>query len=739
MDLVSFIMSLSSPAAVPPDQGGGDPVDLVLDDSVVTFTGTQSKSGGITGHYLWSPRGLWHEGKTYISYPSPHTIEALGQLYMIIYDENDGLKKPYRFGSPMILHPEYGVADTHIVPSFMIDNDGVLYALQERTHDTPIDIYKGTSFNNFELLAEKINPGAVGNINNESSYHNLIKLENGNVVSWCRMGKLFESYSGGHGAAVEASDGMESWGALIRNTTNPRPMNSDPGSGTDKTRHYPNTPYYRQIVGDYIYLLRSQRVDNYTTGLGIWHKFYVMRTPKGSGRFTLFENLLGTPYTHDITGADYMTETDLDTNFLYYNSGDDGNNAFTPIATLSLEPKLYIVTGDAGTSDLLLHIIDVTARTLVTKSINIPDLYAYSPSSVQEHAVRHIAYIESGEYLELGVDIDHGGGVIKGHLFRTYDEGDTYIDRGDMFPEIATTTYFPAFPFNYYDIPDNRNFLVTTLAPDAGVTNGMNVYCKRAAKGELQSETPNVVVPAASYSDANDFFHYVAQDGMISRSGNNVTGLTDQFGLRNATGVNNPQWNGSDAITLNGTNQEFSIGTTGFSSLTKCTFFAVVRRTSATMPGILFISNNALSLSYIAWFLNDGGAGNTPSFRFVEQGGSTLIDHGQYVPAQDEDLLVAWVSDGRCKTDIYVNGAKQYYQTTNYSTLAQYSKRGLMNYGTVNSVRIGKRDISGTDLFFPFAFKRLLMKNTVYDYETFRALEKKIADAHSITLNYGYQ
>lgn len=710
--------------------------DLDWANVSVTFTGAQSDSGGNNGHFLWSPRGLWHDGRTYYPYPRYHANQGLGQLYFFVYDENDGLKKPYRFGRVGILQPDLGVPDNHVAPVFHIDDDGNLGAYQERPHDTPIDIYKGVDFNTMQLLAEKINPGT--GIGAESSYHNLIKLPDGNFWSWCRMTALYKAYSGGHGASINSSNGLEGWGSLVRNTTNPRPATSYSPSGNTDTRHYGLVPYYRQIVGDYIYLMRVQRVDNHTTGLGLWHKFYLHRTPLGTGRGVLFENLLGTPYTHDVSGANYMTETILDNNFLFYNSGSHLNNAFNPIFTLSLAPKLYIVTGDANTGNLLFHIVDITARTLVTKTLNISGYHFYDPTIYQIMAVKHLAYKEDEEYVEAGVEIDHGA-VAKCHLFRSYDEGDTWTDDGDVFPEITTNALDITFPFNYHEIPRYRNFIVTCLTDDNAATTGTKrTHFKRMAKGRLAVERRNIVVAAENYSDANNFFHYVAQDGMISRSGNDVTALTDQFGLRNATGSNNPQWNGSDEITLNGTNQDFSIATTGFSALTKCTFFAVVKRTSATMPGILFFSNAGNSLNYLGWFLNDGGAANAPSLRLVEQGGATLIDYGQYVPGQNENVLLAFVTDGLCKTDIYVNGAKQFYQTSGYSTLAQYGKRGTLSFGTITSVKIGRRDISGTDLYFPFAFKRFMMKNTVYDYETYRRLEKKIADAHSITLNYGY-
>lgn len=714
--------------------------DLVLGDSVVTMTGAETQSGGNNGHFLWSPRGLWYEGKTYIPYPRYHGDQGLGQLYIIVYDENNGIIPPLRFGNTQILNQQFFVADNHITPVFQIDNNGRLGGFQERPHDSPIDIYIADNpgaFNNFQLIPEKINPG-VG-IGAESSYHNLIKLSDGNFFSLCRMTILYEAYSGGHGASIKSSNGLEGWGSLIRHTTNPRPVTTSPTGNTD-TRHYTIVPYYRQIVGDYIYSLTVQRVDNHSTGLGLWHKFHAQRTPLGANCGILFENLLGTPYTHDVSGNNYRTEAILDSNFMFYNSGSHLNNAFNPICVINLALKFFIVRGSANTGLLVLDIIDVPTRTITSKFLNIPGYHFYDPTIYQIMAVKHIAYIEEGQYLELGVEIDHVGGLIKSHIFRSYDLGNTFIDQGDIFPELSVNTFDPTFPFNYYEIPRGRNFVITCLTDDSANTFGTKVtHFKRAVKGgRIKPEVPVIIFPATNFSDANDFFHYECDDGKMVRSGNSIISLTDQFGLRDATGISNPQWNGIDEVTVGGANY-FTIPTAGFSGLTKCTFFVVARRTSATAPGILFISNNLVAGDYIGWFLNDGGAGNTPSFRFSQTGQTTLIDHGQYVPAIDELVLLSFQIDGRCKTDIGVNGNKQIYQTSGYSTLTHFQKRGTMNYGTINAVNIGRRDISGTDLIFPFSFKTLLMKNTIYDYYTHQSLQKKVAEKYGMSLNYGYR
>lgn len=739
--MTAFILSLSQQQSSVQPEPEPEQFPLVFGDSVVTLTGAQTLFGVLTGtHNLYWPRAIYHEGKTYHLAHGIYQSEGLGQAHLLVYDEKRGLLRPYRVSNAQILNPDFGVPDSHTVPSIQIDNDGNIFVFQERTHDTPIDIYKGEDFNKISFLSEKINPGSGATA--QSSYHNIMKLPDGNGWSWCRMTKLYEAYSGAHGASVSASDGFESWGSLVRNTTNPRPDTSPSGSETDRTRHYPHLPYYRQIVTvggeDYIVCLRTQRVDNPVNGLGIWHKYYIHLTPVGTGRGVIFKNLVGTEYTQDTSSSNYMDETDLDTNFKYHDSGSEANNSFIPVSTVSLHPKVFIVTGDAHTGDLLLHIIDIPTRAQVTKNLNISGYTVYDPDSKQSHAVRHIAYIEDGGYLEIGIEIDYPSSVIKTHLFRSYDLGDTFIDMGDVTPELSTSATLITFPINYLDIPANRNFSVTLFTPDGTTSNTLVTYVKRAAKGAIQTETPDIIVPASDYSDANDLFHYVATDGNISRSGNNVTGLTDQFGIRNATGVNNPQWDGVDAISLNGTNQVFTIATTGLTALSQITFMAIVKMTGATNKILFSLNDNTVATAFLAFLGHDINV-SAPSVVYKEASVISLRDHGQDSINTDEWALVSFVMDGRCKSDIYPNGKKQFYQTTNYTTLAHFTTRGKLNYGTVNSVRIGGLDGSGTDTFSAFSFKAFLAKNTVYDYETFRALEKKFANDHGITLNYGYQ
>src|SRR5690606_21303694 len=75
--------------------GGGAP-HLALGEGVVEFSGAETLAGVIAGgSVLYQPRSLWYNGKTYHCYQGIYQEEGLGQIYLLIYDENDGVKKPY--------------------------------------------------------------------------------------------------------------------------------------------------------------------------------------------------------------------------------------------------------------------------------------------------------------------------------------------------------------------------------------------------------------------------------------------------------------------------------------------------------------------------------------------------------------------------------------------------------------------------------------------------------------------
>lgn len=691
------------PDPEPPD----DSPQLVWSEDAVSYTGYESHAGTLaSGHNLYSPRAWWHDGKTYILFHGNYVDDGFGQGYLLVYDENNGIIGMFRVTST---EP---IADSHTTPSMIVDNNGVVFVFQERTHGSPIDIYKG-HFNDFALLSEKI-----GGSGATLGYMNILKDENGNGISWCRFG----TGSIRHQCVVEATNGFENW-------LDERRLSTSPGS---PLAHYVMVPYYAQLVGDWWYVTNCEREDDLVTFQGWWQKYYVYRTPKeGPERFVVFYNLLGDEFSHDTTGDNYLTKGIMDTNFRYYNAGGTTTNGWIPISTVGPNGEFYSVTGD-GEGGMVFHsIID---RVLTTIPLNISNYT--SDLTSQASAAKSLAYLHNR--LELVMDIEVGG-ISKSYFFTSLNGGTTWSAGVDMVPEDSVGTSAFVMPMNYLEIPDNRNFLMVFFENDAVTANTRKMWVKRAAKGALQSESPTMVTVPDSYYDAFNVFHYVAADGQITRSGNNVTGLTDQFGLRNATGTNNPQWNGSDAITMNGTSNYFTIPVSG-QNREKFTLFAIARGSGSSQSNLLTFADNTSASRFLAFAVYDTIA-DSACVTFRDDAGRNLKEIGQDVTNDDQWHALAFVLDARCKVDIYIDGKKQFYENDGYTAgITDFAKRGKSNFGgTFNSIRIGSRDTNGTDLFYPVSFKEMILKNTVYDYETFRGLYKKIADAHGITLNWGFQ
>lgn len=692
--------------------GGGSQLKISAEPGV-EFTGAEIRSSriGMTNMF-YTPESLWYNGKTYFCYQGiyQNAKDGFGQAHIIEYDEKDGVKRPYRLGSTL---PS---ANSHTIPVMHVGIDGTLYIFQERVHDSSIDIYKG-DLNFMSLLGNKIG--------SELSYCQMIRLENGKGVLWSRGDRLTGSEDTGYELHItKATSGFDTWDAPIKINLNPNPI-PFPGVGA---RHYPQLPMYRQRVGDYYYLVATQRNDvEENPDDGAHSKWYVLKTHKDS--FTTFENIVGDPFSYDVVAGGPM-EAELE-NFKYFDLEDTTKNGFVHVCALGPDGEFFSINGD-GTEDLFLNII--INRELTRKALSIPNYAKISPDDAETHLVRHLYY--DGKTLEVIMPIDNGENV-RMHLLRSTDFGDNWTDLGDIFPEYeGDFNGVVTLPYNYHKIPNNRNFAVAFWTRDDSTSNSKGVVVKRAAKGDIQCETPRIVVAASNLSDEYDLFRYRATAGDIVNSGTNVSQATDLFGLRNALGVNNPQWDGINEIAFNGTNNYFSIPATGLTALTKATFFVVVR-SNATAAMILAMTDNTAEDKLIQF-----GITNTtflPFFAVRPGGGPTWSDLGGDAIGDNNLHLIVFVVDGRCKCDIYIDGKKQFYSDSGFLTISDYAKRGrLDSVSGINSVRIGSQD-RVTDLYSAFSFREMILKHNVYDYDTQRGIEKKLADDHGITLNYGYQ
>lgn len=700
---------------------------LAFSASTVTWNGAQAHCGQLSqAHYLYAPRSMYSpvDQNTYMSIVGPHLDDGFQQGYVIEYNKNNGVKKPYRVTTP---EPN---TDTHSTVSQPVDAAGFIYAFQERTHDTPIDIYKSATIGAFSQLAEKIAPGTGENA--ELSYCQFFLDEANNGVCVCRKTKLGLAYSGGHLTLVFAGSGYETWGTPIRITTNPNP---DVNGGVEdgRTRHYPHASWYRQIVGNYIYFFMTERADDAITFLGHWSKYYCFRIHKTNFKAgtLIVENRDGS-FSQDLAGSNYITSATLDANYRLYYTGASNFNGFMPLWTIAPgegpDADIFGIHGETNTGNLLFNTVVSGVQTI--KPLNIPG-YDISPQTSQNIPVSHLCKIDN--YIECSILVGTYPNR-RSKIFRTFDYGDTWIDYGDPFADVPGEVYHITFPFNYPAIPQDTNFAIMAFNNATDVANRNNVFIKRCAKGVLQAEIPTVVIPAVSLSDANNLFYYRGTSAALVKTGNNITTLIDQFGLRNASCGNSPQWiPEEEAINFNGIDQYATIVSTGLTTLTQSTLFAIAKGPLV----LLSLNNNLVAAARVYWSAGDP---NVARINYKESAGSTLWEEATTVTNDGNYHLYVFTNDHRSKYDMYIDGPKEFYKSMNYTTIAQINTRGKINYGTVNAVQIALINSSGTDTLTPGSLKALMFKNNLYTYTTLRSLEKKFAEDNGFVIaSYGYQ
>jgi hypothetical protein len=213
--------------------------------------------------------------------------------------------------------------------------------------------------------------------------------------------------------------------------------------------------------------------------------------------------------------------------------------------------------------------------------------------------------------------------------------------------------------------------------------------------------------------------------------------MTDLSGNgRTATGVNNPQFNGSNAITTNGTNSYFTVPVTGLTALSKGTFMCVARA-NAVNSVVMAFSDNTSNNEYIWMGLNNttlnGGAGGA-AYTIIAGGGSARLTSGQDVTGNNAYHILTIVMNGRTLPDIYIDGKKQHY-FNDTTTVAEEALQGRFTDAitTVNAINIGRVDRT-TDIYWTVDFKEIVLFNDVFDFATMRGFIQKLANDHSITL-----
>lgn len=711
MSLATFILSLSKSQTVTPVEPPEEELTLQLSEDSVALTGTETwmnDSGSRNTDLLYKGVLQWSSGRTFFVYQTDLSELPFGQARLLPYHELGGI------GRPRIVGTVPAVTDTHNDPAIAM-HGGKINVFQENTHDTPIEHYQagaGLDFSKFVSLTD---------IATKLSYCHLLKDGDGNYFIWSR-GQT-PSATGFYAMWITEATGIESWGSQRQITE--RPLGDDPN-----LRHYPFVPFARYVDDDgYIHLLWASRNDANLN----FYNFYHAKTPgTGADSKRLFINTDGTFERHTVNDgvitdvlsiANYRTHT-MDTVLL---------QGYPPVVGISRGGNFYqiIRSSDEANTFSLKYFFEGSWH---TKAITLPwTLANFTTISPFSYLMVH-----SDDRIWAVVSIVEST-FTRQRLIETIDQGDTWDDLlGEMF-EVGSINTRLNIPDNIFDIPLERNFPWIFTAPDLTITDRARIWVKDAAFNALQAK-PGIAVTAATDFNPRGLglFRYNGEDANITRSGNDITGLTDLFGLRNATGFNNPQWVNSSRITTNGTSSYFTIANVAeIAACNAFTFICVARKSSANSH-LLALTDNTGSTEQMIFQIGFGASVNIMALQFAFPAGgavgSTFLGQDSFADGLDHVIVIS--GDGNKSYMMSIDGKMQFFETglTGASSLVSWQQigKGPASITTINAANIGRRDLT-TDSFTPTDWSERMFYSDVLTNEEHDSIVKAMCVKYGIT------
>lgn len=682
--------------------------DLVLTAAGIQFTDAQTSHGFGTGlattGMLWTPRMPNRNGKTFLLWSNDAATNPYGQVRILPFDNQIGFDIPQNIGNVLSGLDGHYVPSGDIVPDPSDDLDR-LEIIQENLHDTPLDRYKSR----VSLDASKFSQ--LTDIGTELSYANICKKANGNRFIWSRGIQFdWDIY------VTEATDMFETWGAQLRVSQAPSPE-------LDTLRHYPGVPFgYQRANGfnEFLIIYRNDTNEAY-------HRVYWVRS---DDTLRTFSNVFGS-WSRHIVNDGILTDDLLNTNAKVCESVNNTTNGGYPCAGMSADGlRAFIVRGADGTlanSRVFYHRDGWPAW--IEKPLGIANLEAGPIFSVG-----HYLMIFSEINIQCVFHINNGT-EIKACLFQSTDLFDTWTNILDFAPEIEANTAV-SVPNEMMQIAHNENFAVV-VSEDIGSAQTI-LHCKMGAWGAIQAVPGLSVTPAVSMNyNSTGLFHYKCVDASITRSGNNVTGLTDLFGIRNATGVNNPQWNGSNGIAfVAASSQSFTVGTPASLVDKNALHFMCVGTFSAATIFIISFAQNTATNKYIGFRVESTGQithhlNNVTAALITGQ--DTVIDGNKH-------LVELW-NDGRGGQFLAVDGKMQHFSANIAAGSALWNSmgKGPSTISGLNTVNIARADLSGTDGHYSFSFNEMVLWSDVLPEVEARARRKKLCDDYGITYQHQFQ
>jgi hypothetical protein len=664
---------------------------------------------------------VYHNGKTFFVFGNKDTVLPFMQARILAYDDQRGVGRPVNVGNVP------ANTDTHNVPSMSIDNN-IIYVTQENTHDTPNMIYKSlasldhASFSVYATRGTKV------------SYTHDTEMDGGGWFCWARG---YQPNEAGYYSlwGMKSAANFESWGAQFQITS--RPTGQDPF-----LRHYPFMPTGHYKENGWIHVTWLCRKDDGVLGGSVWnYRWYHAKTPSsGSGCGDVFVNTEGT-FTHTRTVDGVLTDAIAIANFKTHEMDNDTTDGFNPICGVGPTGNFYQIIVNSNGVGYSLKYYDGSWH---TKAISITDLAVQAGASAFNYLIPHTDDdIRVVVYRSIG-------GFIRPYMYRTTDQGTSWISLGDMCPEVNDRTLSVLLPNNIAYIPKHQNFMVPFTYTDPLDAARRAFLIKQGSFGKIQSVPGETITPATDMVyGATGLFDYVCSGAGLTKTGNNVTAAIDQFAIRNGAAANNPQWNGVDSVTcLAASFQRF----TPALQSTLCdkgalTFIIVCKYISGVNSQLLSFANSANNNSHLSFLtvgVNVVGTHPATICLQIDKGTSddSISIFGQDDIDDGEFHVLAFTIDDRARVDLFIDGKLQYAEVSSLATtLSEWQIIGKGPTGLTtapNTCNIAARDRS-TDVFSDLTFKRATLYNAVLPEGILRSKIKMLCSNHSITYQDQFQ
>lgn len=694
-----------------------DPVrqPLALGD-VVAFPLEEARAQGAI-NLLVTPTLLYDSGKCHLVYQNPTD----GSKNILTYDERYGVSRPIRFMR------DIDVTDSHHRPAVVSVNDTLYLPVETDHNHSPIGVIKARYPNDelvFQLSNITIGTGAPASYPTYPTFYQNKDGIHVNIGQVDDIETAFNKNTSGY------FGGTSNWTANAQITTR----------AAIEDEHYPLAIYNKNPnVTNKLPFVVNGRNDDLQPAR--WFRRYLIKADITSGGVTYYN------WDESFSKTSQLTDTELATNFKYYDVGTDTAQSHIPTPALDDEGNFYDVAFDGDSSyELIVLEVGQSPTSPTIKPISLPgspDLQtlweAGGTKENGQNGANVVLLPISKNDLRLFMRVLVGGWN-KIYQYQSMDQGDTWEEIGDTLPGVNSHIGSMLIPYNFGVIHNNRNFVIAFFEVKQGTRAG--VWLRKAAFGTVQNDDGNPYDDVTAYSeseyDALMARSYYIEAGKVSLSGTTLTGVTDQSpaAVNITTIAGSPVVDNGTTPTylqLDGTNDRLTIPTTGLTTASEGMIIGVAKMVDATNGNFFTASNNTTTTDYLLF-----GKSASDVIRFSDS--NVALISGQTDVTDDYHIFVFLFQngDGIGESDVlqFLDGALQQRVITSGNAV----EGGF--FDTVGAglthLQIGAL-VRTTTAFYNFRFKHLAISTEPFSYEQLRKSLKYLGTKYGITLNSGYQ